>query len=238
MKPVLALLIVGALGYFNDRLVMKMTVATHDRKTIVDSLQAAYSLLFPHGVLASTHDVIKRMDNQRQCLENTSVKYYLRSMKPATRQIQASECRLNLSRKFKAVLVPSFSVHETLSMHSETKDLETRVIDIVQHDPQLHLSFYHFDDLNYNLQCYLEHHEVGQVKLLLRVVETTLEKVVHVPPACGFTHVQPLFDGQYAEPVVFDIPMNGTFVCDFRRSDVCNAQSAETSNAHYKLGDD
>lgn len=239
----------------NDKLILKVDSASHDRAVISDYLQEAYIKKYAkHQAehLQLANDFIsflsiqevnseQRELNERNCIGNTRITYYLKSLHLIEKEYEASECRINLSNRYKSIVSPTEGIHETI--HSKSNDkisqqLEYNLVEKLQSLPQLKkIDLYNFRELDYQLECLLEYQQLGQIKLKEKLIDATLEKIIEIPKDCGFNRFDDGFDGQFSELVNIFIPSNGTFVCKLGRSATCKSDIAHSSNTRYKLLD-
>lgn len=180
------------------------------------------------------YNELKSVEEDRECIEKSRIKYYLESLSLGKDEHEASECRLNLSQRFNAIVTPEPQIHQLV--HNETNrlmmELETKLVDKIKTLPKMQsYEFYKFDDLNYGLQCSCGFQELCQVKLLENVVEAVIEKVVEVSPSCGLQ-----VKGR-VEKISMNVPLNGSFECQSGRSPTCKRTIAKITNAHYKIID-
>lgn len=241
----------------NDRMILKVASSTHDRSVIYDNLRQAYTVMFPldshdhsqqqflekliHNInIEKSEDA--RENDERLCIENTNIKYFLKSLSLIEKEFEGSECRINFSHKFKSILSPTYNIHRLIHEESSDriqKELELNLVEMLKKIPKLSgFTLNDFDNLNYDLQCLIGYQDLCQVKLKESVIEANVEKVVSIPPSCGFNKFDEAFSGQFSEYLVLNTPINGTFYCRPGRSATCKATIAESDNSHYKLFDD
>lgn len=197
-----------------DHVLLELTSSSHGRDVIYNELNS--------------------VEEDRECIEKSRIKYYLKALSLGKDEHEASECRLNLSQRFHSIVTPEPQIHQLV--HNETNrlmmELETKLVSRMKTLPNMQsYEFYNFEDLNYGLQCSCGFQELCQVKLQENVVEAVIEKVVEVSPACG-----PRVKGR-VERILLNIPLNGTFECQSGRSPTCKRTTAKTTNAHYKIID-
>ncbi|EAZ62880.2 predicted protein, partial [Scheffersomyces stipitis CBS 6054] len=197
--------------------ILRITSKNYDRHLISQALQKAYEDVFAltpnnHALLHLSSN--SKINTERECIEKTVISYYLRDLKFITKEFEASECRVNTNNKYKSILQPTSNIHHLFHSSSDNIQiqLEASLMDEIQKSKTLgDIEFNQFDSLDYSLECLIGFQELAQVKMEETDIQTTLEKVIQIPAACGFQKIQSSFEGIHYETVKIDLPVNGTF---------------------------
>lgn len=204
-----------------SQLISEITSSSHGRAVVYHFLRAIGS--------------IEQWKDSRECTENSKASFYLVSVKLAEDDRVASECRLNLSQRFNAVVMPEEQVHQLVHSNNDKvmTEIEQKLVEKFKTLPKLQdYGYYNFSSLDYSLECNCGFQQLCQVKLHETVLEATVEKSVEVASGCGTGN-----EGKITEVLLIKIPLNGTFVCHFGRSLTCQISTAKTTKARYKLID-
>ncbi|KAK6463942.1 hypothetical protein DFJ63DRAFT_311241 [Scheffersomyces coipomensis] len=225
-----------------DQPILQVSTKTHDRQLIYDKLQQSYQRLF--GLNSNHHAVLHlsnsdSINNERSCLENSNIKYYLKNVQLVNQDFEASECRTNLNNQYQSILQPTFNVHQFVHFSSTDQIMNqlqsNLIVEFAHHDKLQQFKFFQFQDLNYDLQCLVDYNQLMQVKLRENLLEANLEIVIEVADTCGFQKINDSFDGIVLESLKINIPINGTFYCHNGRSSTCTRVNANYKNSRFKL---
>lgn len=220
-----------------ERPILKISTKTHDRHVIMDALQDVADIisLTPTNNARLQHWTT---DSMRTCVENSNIKYYLRSVKLTDRLLEASECRTNVNYNYQSILVPSPNIHVLLLQQNDPIDIKlvSNLMEYFGNFEQFkEFNFNDFHDLNYDLQCVINYQELMQVRFKETILEVLLEKKVEVDDHCDFRIMNHRFPGYHYDQVIVNLPINGTFYCHHGKTKTCNRTIAEYKNSRYKL---
>ncbi|KAK6455516.1 uncharacterized protein RJT20DRAFT_47708 [Scheffersomyces xylosifermentans] len=223
-----------------DKPILEITSRTHDRRLISQLLYKSYEeyLTLVSSNRSPMHVSNDKINSDRECIENTVIRYFLKDIKYITKQYEASECRINTNNKYKSVLQPTPNIHVLVHETSDTiqKQLETKIeLELQKNDKFKDTKFYNFENLDYSIECLIGYQEIAQVKMEENDIEAMIEKIVEIPDACSFQKVKHDFDGKHYETIKIDLPLNGTLYCRRGRSSTCNRANSEYKNSRFKV---
>ncbi|KAI5967652.1 hypothetical protein CANMA_001667 [Candida margitis] len=225
--------------------IFKITSNTHDKTTIIGFLQDVANKIavspaqlnrFYQGTNSLSSSSPTKED--KKCLENTIIKFYIRSLKLTDHIYEASECRINLNPRMQSILQPTPNIHNLLLRDNDMLDTQLKYVLMDEFNRYQQFKDYKFNDfqhLNYDLSCIIDYQELMQVELMETVVEANLERKVEVDEACGLSILNQNFIGTSIDYITTQVPINGTFYCKKGRSSTCNRAIADSSNARYRL---
>ncbi|KAI5966783.1 uncharacterized protein KGF55_000192 [Candida pseudojiufengensis] len=234
---------------YQDRPIFKITSKTHDKSIIIDFLQKVANKITVSPTNLSKFQIwstsvssskISPTVQEQECIENTNVKYYIRSLKLTNRFYEASECRINLNPKMKSILQPTENIHNMILRDENVIDTQLKYVlldEFNRYEQFKEYKFNNFDVLNYDLNCLIDFQQLMQIEFKETVIEVNLEQRVEVHDSCGFLDINSNFMGTSIDYVFNYIPLNGTFFCRKGKSISCNRAIAESSNSRYKLPD-
>ncbi|KAG7660678.1 uncharacterized protein J8A68_005795 [[Candida] subhashii] len=222
-----------------DKPILKVSTRNYNKQIIIEALQdvANKVTLSPSNLSRFQSWTI---ESERTCIENSNIKYFLRTIKLTDKIFEASECRTNTNPNFQSILQPSPNIHNLLLRNPDPVDsqLITNLMDHFGHYEQFKdYKFNDFNNLNYDLQCVIDYQELMQVGFKETIIEVTLERKVEVDETCQFKRLNPQFPGFSYDHVPVHLPVNGTFYCHKGKSKTCNRAIAEYKNSRYKLID-
>lgn len=206
-------------------LLLSLTTHSHGRSAILNIVHETYSKFIGHTALALG-------SKERNCLDNVRVTYHLLGANYSQVEYPASECRINMSLKFRAVVLPAFNIHSIIHRHQDPIDVQLSTIILklsaangIPHKPL-------FDSLDLGHECVIEYQDLGQVMLVETVIQATLETSVTIPPQCMFGNPE---NQVFLDTKVLNVPLNGTFTCKNGRSPTCNRIVADSSSPRYRI---
>lgn len=231
---------------FHGEPIVRISSKKFDRLSIIKMLLQCYEKMFP---AANGHAPMHLgsggwvVNDERSCIQDTEVSYYVKSIALNSKEYEASECRINLNQRYKAIVSPSLNIHEYIHMKDDSvlAHVESTLIEKFATMPKLsEFKWYQLSDLNYKLQCLIDYQDIGQVKLKEDIVEVELERVFDIPHSCGFNRYQKNDQSsiRFTDTQTVQIPINGTFYCRNGRSSTCNRSKADFLYPHYKLFED
>ncbi|CCG20575.1 hypothetical protein CORT_0A01840 [Candida orthopsilosis Co 90-125] len=228
-----------------EHAIFKITSHTHDKSTIIGFLQdvankiavsPAHLNRFHQWTTSLSSSTLTKED--KQCLDNSVVKFYIRSLKLTEHIYEASECRINLNPKMQSILQPTPNIHNLLLGDNDMLEIQLKYVLMDEFNRYQQFKDYKFNDfqhLNYGLACIIDYQQLMQVELMETVVEANLERKVEVDEACGLNALNQNFIGTAIDYITTHVPINGTFYCKKGRSSTCNRAIADSANARYKL---
>ncbi|KAG5420955.1 hypothetical protein I9W82_000045 [Candida metapsilosis] len=230
-----------------EHAIFKITSQTHDKTTIIEFLQdvANKIAISPSHLnrfhqwttsLSSSSNALTKED--KQCIDNSVIKFYIRALKLTDHIYEASECRINLNPKMQSILQPTPNIHILLLRDNDMLETQLKSVLMDEFNKYQQFKSYKFNDfqhLNYDLTCIIDYQQLMQVELMETVVEAKLERKIKVDEACGLNELNPNFIGTSIDYITVHVPINGTFYCKKGRSSTCNRAIADSTNARYKL---
>ncbi|EGW32475.1 uncharacterized protein SPAPADRAFT_153457 [Spathaspora passalidarum NRRL Y-27907] len=222
-----------------DRSILKVSTRTHDKHLIIQTLQdvADKITLRPDN---SARFQLWNGEDDRTCIEGSSIKYYISKIELTDKNLEASECRINLNANFQAVLEPTPNIHLLFLSNKDAIDTQLKINLLDEFSLYSQFKEYKFNDfgnLNYDLQCVIDYQEIMQVQFKETIIEVTLERKIDVHESCGFNQLNNQFPGYYKDSDIVQLPVNGTFYCHRGKSSTCNRAIAEYKGSRYKLPD-
>ncbi|KAI5902253.1 hypothetical protein K4G60_g1393 [Candida parapsilosis] len=228
-----------------EHAIFKITSQTHDKQTIIGFLQDVANKIaespshlnrFHQWATSLTSSALSKED--KACLDNTVIKFYIRSLKLSEHTYEASECRINLNPKMQSILQPTPNIHNLLLRDNDMLETQMKYVLMDEFSRYQQFKDYKFNDfqhLNYDLSCIIDYQQLMQVELMETVVEANLERKIKVDEACGLNALNQNFIGMSIDYITTHVPVNGTFYCKKGRSKTCNRAIADSANARYKL---
>ncbi|KAI3405667.1 hypothetical protein KGF56_001685 [Candida oxycetoniae] len=229
--------------------IFKITAKTHDRNTISDFLQQVANKItnsptnlskFKAWSTSSNNGASLNNDAEKQCLEDSSIKYYIRSLTLTDQIYDASECRINMNPRMQSIIQPTYNVHNLILRENDTIQTQLKYVLVDEFNRYEQFKDYKFNDfenLNYDITCLIDYQQLMQVEFRETLIEVGLERRVEIDNSCEFNKLNLQFTGTAIDYVTSHVPLNGTFFCRKGRSSTCNRSIAESKNARYKLPD-
>lgn len=225
--------------YHQEQPVLKISGNNYDKAVIYHQLQTAYENKYTLAPDNHAHLYLGNLETERQCIEHTVIKYYIKTLEFTNKEYEASECRINMNPQYQVVITPTIDLE---FLHNEPDPviphLQSKIIEKVStlNIPRLsNIQFYDFGYLNYDLQCNIDYQDISQIKFDELNLKVTLQQIMTIPEQCGFDRIDKDFDGEFMQMVDLEVPINGTFYCKNGRSSTCKKAFAERSNPKYKL---
>lgn len=224
--------------------ILRLSVKTHDREIIKSMLHDTYNEVYKLNPQVSENYINNFSSLALQytadsfCVDNTVIRYYIKSFGVQFREYPASPCALNLNSRFSSVLLPTPDFHHTVHGTSDllSAELETRAERYILDLPSFDFEFDQFDDLDYDLECDSGYRELMQVMFKEKVLTVNLQLEVSVPDHCTFSKLNPEYDTKFDKKFQeIHIPMTGEFYCHSGSSVSCKASMANTRNFRYRL---
>lgn len=223
--------------------VHKVTVRTHPHETISSMLYSAYADVFAKAETKKTLEVLNSqslfllLSSRLDCVEHTTIRYYLDTVKLVLKDYPASECRMNTNERHLSILKPAFNFHTTVHgslgrVHDELMYKSQNYVELL---PIPQTGFYDYSALDYDMECLAGHNELMQIMYHENLVELVLKMVVQVPAKCSFSLVNLAFANEYTSEYKVEIPVNATLNCQSGTSPTCRISTALTRNTRYKL---
>lgn len=207
------------------QLLLTLSTKSHGRLAILNMVHQTYNTFItnPPLVLGS---------NEKLCLENVRVDFVLGLANYSKAVHAASECRINMSLRFRAVILPTFNIHDVVHRNQDPVDAELSSVILQRSADEGVVLEPQFDDLNYGHECAIEFQDIAQVVLVENVIHAEIQSFVEIPPQCMFGNEkkQIFIDSRFV-----DIPLNGTFSCRYGRSPTCKRNIADSSSPRYRL---
>ncbi|CAK9436231.1 uncharacterized protein LODBEIA_P07890 [Lodderomyces beijingensis] len=240
-----------------ERPIFKISSSTHQRALIGDMLQKVADKITNKpsnlskfrawstssgagGVKGGGGGGQSRMADDKLCLDNSNIKYFIRTIKLTDQIYDASECRINLNPRMQSILQPTFNIHNLILRDNDTIQTQLKYVLVDEFNRYKQFQDYKFNDfenLNYDLNCLIDYQELMQVEFKETVIEVGLERRIEVDPSCDFNRLNGKFTGTSVDYVSAFVPLNGTFFCKKGKSSSCNRQIAESKHSRYKLPD-
>lgn len=222
--------------------VHKITVRNHLPELVSSLLYKAYEEAYSLNPSAkavgalNSQSYFLQFSGRPDCVEEALFRYFLQTVRLVSKSYPASECRMNTNDLHLSVLKPVYNFHATVHgslgiIQDELKYKTQAYIELLQITDE---SFYNYSRLDYNMECLAEYQQLMQIMYRETLLEATLQRVVEVPDACSFSHVNLNFGTEYASEVKVQIPVNATFVCQSGPSSTCRKSTAVTSNSRYR----
>lgn len=215
--------------------VHKVTVRTHPHETISSMLYSAYADVFAKAETKKTLEVLNSqslfllLSSRPDCVEHTSIRYFLDTVKLVLKDYPASECRMNTNERHLSILKPAFNFHATVhgSLGRVHDELVYKSQNYVELLPIPQTGFYDYSAHSYNELMQIMYHE--------NLMEVALKMVVQVPDKCSFSLVNLAYANEYTSEYKVEIPVNATLNCQSGTSPTCRISTALTRNTRYKL---
>ncbi|KAI5950966.1 hypothetical protein KGF54_004040 [Candida jiufengensis] len=232
---------------YQEHPIFKITSKTHDKSIIIDFLQNVANKItisptnlskFQLWSTSVSSSKVSPTLQEQKCIENTIIKYFIRSLKLTDKIYEASECRINLNPKMKSILQPSENIHNLILRDDNLIDTQLKYVlidEFNRYEQFKQFKFNDFEYLNYNLNCLIDFQQLMQVEFKETVIEVNLEQRVEVDDSCGFLNINSNFIGTSIDYIFNYVPLNGTFYCRKGKSKSCNRAIADSSNSRYKL---
>lgn len=225
-----------------NQAVHKVSIHDHPKDMVSSMLYNTYSEVFDLGktpkALAklNSQSIFLQLSRKLECLEQSLVRFFLKTVTLTQRNYQASECRINTSDRHFSVLRPTFNPLAILhgSLESGHDELKHKTQLYIESLPIAQIGFYNYSALDYDFECLARQHELMQILYRETFLEAKLKKVVNVPEKCSFANVNPAFGTEYISEVTVEIPVNGTFECKLGTSPTCRKSIATSRNSRYK----
>ncbi|RLV93365.1 hypothetical protein JA1_002502 [Spathaspora sp. JA1] len=222
-----------------EKPILKISTKTHNKQIVIQMLQEVADQITKSPVNLARFQLWYGEDD-RPCIEGSSIKYFIRKIELTDKNLEASECRINLNTNFQVVLQPTPHIHLLFLSNKDAIDTQLHINLLDEFSLYSQFKEYKFNDfqnLNYDLQCIIDYQELMQVQFKETIIEVTLERRVDVSESCGFTQRNHQFPGYFTDDVKVQLPVNGTFYCHRGKSSSCNRAIAEYKNSRYKLPD-
>lgn len=224
--------------------ILRLSVKTHDREIVRSMLHDAYVEAYKLNPRVSENYITNFSSLALQytadnfCVENTVIRYYIKSFRVESKEYPASKCALNLNSRFSSVILPEPDFHNTVHATVDllSAELETKAERYILELPSFDFEFDQFEDLDYDLECDSGYRELMQVMYKEKALTVNLQLDVAVPQHCTFSKLNPEFDDRFDKMFQeIQIPMSGEFYCQSGSSVSCKASMANTRNFRYKL---
>ena len=207
------------------QLLLTISTKSHGRLTMLNIVHETYNTFI-------TKPPLNLGSKEKLCLDNVLVNYVLKLANYSQVEHAASECRINMSLRFRAVILPTFNIHDVVHRHQDPVDAELSSI-ILQRSAEKGVVLEpQFDDLDYGYECAIGYQDIAQVILVENVIHADIQTVVEIPPQCMFGNEE---NQIFIDKKLVDIPLNGTFSCRHGRSPTCKRNIAESSSPRYRL---
>lgn len=222
----------------------KISTKTHAPDVVSSLLYQYYSEVYALSdnvnkhYIANFNSIALQYTSDPFCVEQSSIRYFIKSFALDHNDYPASQCSLNLSNRFASVVTPdeNFHLHVHGSQDEIPGELQQKAQSYIEDLPDIDFLFYDFSDINYDLQCLLGSHELMQVVYREKVLDVVLQVLVTVPEQCTFRTLNPEFHTQFEKSSVdVQIPVSGEFICQSGKTAYCKKSFAETGNPSYRL---
>lgn len=224
--------------------ILRLSVKSHDREIVTSMLHDAYAEAYKLNTRVSDNYITNYSSMALQytadnfCVDNTVIRYYIKSFGVKYREFPASPCALNLNSRFYTVILPEPDFHNTVhgTVDLLSAELEVKAERYILELPGFDFEFDQFDDLDYDLECNSGYRELMQVMYKEKVLTVNLQLDVSVPKHCTFSKLNPDYDNRFDKMYrEIHIPISGEFFCQSGNSISCKASMANTRNFRYKL---
>ncbi|QBM87967.1 hypothetical protein METSCH_B11810 [Metschnikowia aff. pulcherrima] len=224
----------------------KVSTKTHDPKMVSTMLYEFYSEAYNlrdnanQNYIANFGSIALQYTSDPLCVNKSHIRYFIKSFSLVHHDYPASPCNLNLNTRFLEIVSPSADFH--VSVHGTVDRLSSELLQksqtYIEELPDFDFKFYHFDNLNYGLQCESGYHQLMQVIYQEKVLQVNLQVLVTVPEQCTFSKLNPEFLTVFeASKAVVHIPLTGEFYCQAGKTASCKKTVANTNNPRLKLYD-
>lgn len=226
--------------YNQEQPVLKVNHKSHDRAIIFQKLHQAFENMYKIPSNNHAKLYLGDKDTETKCIKDTEIVYFLKLFDFKEKEYEASECRININSQYKVLLSPTENFNQFLHYNDDptSKQLESNILQRINRYKIAKLSsldFYNFNSLDYSLECLIGYQEIGQVKMKELNLEAKLQQIIQVPESCGFQKFDKDFEGEFADVISVEIPINGTFYCKYGRSNSCKKGTAEIDHPRYRL---
>lgn len=208
-----------------SQLLLKITTKSHSSILILNLVGDKYNKFVSNSALMLGPE-------RKACLDNVVVKYHLVNTTIGLQMHAASECRINMSLRFRAIIRPTFNIHDLVHRHQDPIEAELSALVLAKMNEAEKKIEPRFDDLDYTHECPIEYQDIGQIMLAETIVRATFQVYFDVPPACQFGNSK---TQTFLETQQVVIPLNGSFICQYGRSSTCNRRTSISSSPRYRL---